>query len=401
MIKFTVGGRAVSARNLGEELRKAMVDQAKAHIRQQVAAICDPETGAFADAVVLGDSLETLKVEVRGSPGLIALVKERLGVAVSQSPQALDQTMPRVFLSYAFEDQPLAKQIAQRLMANGIDTWWAEWCIATGDSLRQKIDDGIGSCTHFLVLLTPVSITKAWVNQEIDAGFVRKLGAQCRFLPVRHGLAASSLPPLLSGMHAPEMKGDDDIDQLVRDIFGVSRKPALGPVPAAVAAAADVQTGYSPAATAIAKYLVEHSNHGMFDDPSIEVDELAAKLGLSAGDIKDGLYELSGYLKISRGSYMVRESLFGRFDQYWKGWNPEIDAVRLATDIAGDPRFTDKPREICDLYGWSPRQLNAACGFMLARDMLVDHHFMGTAPFALGKIVGKEDPIRRFLKGRG
>ena len=43
----------------------------------------------------------------------------------------LQKITPKVFLSFAFDDQPLAKRIAHTLQANGIDTWWEEWCIAT------------------------------------------------------------------------------------------------------------------------------------------------------------------------------------------------------------------------------------------------------------------------------
>jgi hypothetical protein len=59
--------------------------------------------------------------------------------------------------------------------------------------------------------LTPQSIDKPWVNQEMDAGLVRKLSNACRFLPVRHQLPAGKLPPLLSGMHAPEIAADEDV----------------------------------------------------------------------------------------------------------------------------------------------------------------------------------------------
>jgi len=98
-----------------------------------------------------------------------------------------------------------------------------------GDSLRQRIDEGLGACTHFLVLLTPTSISKPWVNQEMDAGLMQKLQAKARFLPVRKDLPHTSLPPLLQGMYSPELRDfDKDMTRLVLDIHEVSRKPAIG-----------------------------------------------------------------------------------------------------------------------------------------------------------------------------
>jgi hypothetical protein len=85
-----------------------------------------------------------------------------------------------------------------------------------GDSLRQKIDEGLSSCAVFLVLLTPQSINKPWVNQEVDAGLIRKIEERARFIPVRKDLPASALPPLLRGMLSPELADfEKDIRQPV------------------------------------------------------------------------------------------------------------------------------------------------------------------------------------------
>lgn len=75
--------------------------------------------------------------------------------------------------------------------------------ITAGDSIRQRIDEGIGECTHFIVLLTPKSITKPWVNLEIDAGLVRRLSDQTKLIPLRCGLEPNKLTPLLQTFFSP------------------------------------------------------------------------------------------------------------------------------------------------------------------------------------------------------
>ena len=48
--------------------------------------------------------------------------------------------VPRVYLAHASEDhETLAKPLARALIANGIDVWFDEWEIRTGDSLRRKM----------------------------------------------------------------------------------------------------------------------------------------------------------------------------------------------------------------------------------------------------------------------
>ncbi len=95
---------------------------------------------------------------------------------------------PRVFLSYASEDREAAERLARDMIHQGIDVFFAAWEIRPGVSIRAKIDEGLQNCTHFIVLLTPASVTKPWVNTEIDAAFVLKVEESCRFIPLRLGL---------------------------------------------------------------------------------------------------------------------------------------------------------------------------------------------------------------------
>ena len=402
MIKFIIGGRPVDPKNIGDALMQAALESIKVQIQEKVGTIRDSDTGEFPTVVVRGDSLDDLKMSVEGSPEIIALVREHLGIGSEGEEEEQEDTseMPRVFLSYTSDDIELARRIAESLQGNGIDTWWDKWRISTGDSLRQKIDEGLSGCTHFLVLLTPQSIDKPWVNQEMDAGLVRKLKNECRFLPVRYELPASDLPPLLSGMHAPEITADEDITQLINDIHGVSRKPPFGPAPEPVAETVETQTGYSPAANVIAKLFVERTEHGVFADPQFSVESLAEETGLTVADAKDGLFELSTFFKDSRHHVLVEASLFTEFDRHWKPWNASDDALKLAADIANDPDFPAGCKEIAERYGWDARRLNPAITYLFERGMLVDDKAMGTQPFAMARVVRKEDPIRRFVKSR-
>ena len=408
MIRFSIGGRTVEPEKLEDALMAAALKGLREKLRQQVGSIRDPETGEFPTVIVRGDSIDNLTLHVEGSEKLVALVKEKLGL--NETDQAANRQdvseTPKVFLSYTSDDSELALRIAEALMAKGIDTWWAEWCIAPGDSLRQKIDEGLTDCTHFLVLLTPQSIDKPWVNAEMDAALVQKLDNQCRFLPVRHDLPASALPPLLKGLHSPTATTDEEIEQLINDIYGVSRKPPLGTPPETVAEARQADTGYSPAATAVARLFVDRSEHGLFADPQFRVGELAQETGLSIEDTEDALYELSGFVGMSSGRGEVaqrhvfaRGTCFAEFDRHWKPWNPAEDALRLAADLVNDPEFPSAPKEIAERYGWKPRRLNPAISHLLERELIHDLQAMGTHPYAMVSIVGN-DQTRRFVKSR-
>jgi TIR domain len=254
-------------------------------------------------------------------------------------------TRPIVFLCHASDDDDLACRIAGDLQRAGIDTFFDRWSISTGQSIRQRIDEGLGGCTHFVVLLTTASIGKPWVNAEIDGAFLRKVEGECRFLPLRHNLSIESLPPLLRAMHAPELKNyDDDILTLVGDIYGISRKPPLGERPRFTLPPVGRPSGLSIAATRVAAEIVRGSKLGRPGDPRIKVEELMEKSGLSEKDFEVAVDELErrSLVKPVRaigcrppGYYAVEatEYTFIELDPVFMGWKAREDAVRLATEL--------------------------------------------------------------------
>ena len=327
----------------------------------------------------------------------------------------IDKQNPRVFFSYSHKDSSLADQLAESLQSKGVVTWLDKWCIGPGDSLRQKIDEGIGDCTHFLVLLTQHSIDSEWVKQEMDAGFVRKLKGECRFIPVRYELPVGKLPPNLQGMLSPEIKRKErelSIEQLINDIRGVSRKPPLGASPVMVLQKAkEAGTGYSPAVSAVAQLFVERSQHGLKHDPRLRVAEILKATGLAQEDVEDAYHELAddGFveptrrgigLKVSDPSFTVsaQPSLFIEFDSFWMGWNPVEDGVQIATDIINNPNFPNEPAKIAAHYNWKPRRLNPAICYLEGQELVKAYQALGNRSYCFLFIEGNRSRIRRLIK---
>lgn len=286
-MSLTFNGKPFDPDEFTAALTKAAVEQVKAQLHERITSIRLPSTGEFPVAHVTGTALDNIAVRIEGSAELLKLVQERAGVEDLKRMTLIERTPTdghKTFLSFGWEDHDLAKRLAEYLQGNGIATWWAQWEIRAGDSLRQKIDEGLGVCTDFIVLLTPTSIYKPWVNQEMDAGLVRKIEEGARFIPLRNNLPVSALPPLFKGMLSPSIDDfDNDARSLVNDIIGVSRKPELGPLPAAVADAPD--TGYSPAATALAKVFVESTKNASLTDPILSVHSLIEMTELPEEDV--------------------------------------------------------------------------------------------------------------------
>lgn len=397
-----VNGRPFSAEAFGNRIQDAMLKSVKNQLAERVRSIRHPVTGEFATAVVLGEQLEDLRLQVEGSPELMEIVREKLGGAIIGG-EPVEKRKPYAFLSYAFEDTAAAEMIARQLTANGIEVFWAGWCINAGDSLRQKIDEGLDNCTHFIVLLSPASIDKAWVKLEIDGGLVKKVQEKCRFIPLRMMLPVDKMPALLQGMLSPSVDADGAVQQLISEIHGISRKPPLGAPPQAVRDAESVNSSYSPGALAVAKYFVEQSEHA-YHDVQIEQGHLAEAAKLTWEDLQDALHELRDFVDIHKHigdpatyTVMPRVDLYTEFDHHWKDWEPREDALKLAADILADKEFPSWLRQISDRYGWPPRRLNPAVQYLVQRGCLHDSDEIGSHPY-ITHYFRETDTLRRYMR---
>lgn len=406
MIKFEFkfNGKPLDPRNLEDAIMQAALESVSDHLRNRIGSIRDPETGEFATIVISGDSLENLHVEVEGSTQVRELVSARLELENDNEGESdmvpVPVDGPRVFLSYTSEDRYLAEHIARSLMAAGIDTWWDGWSIAAGDSIRQRVDEGLEGCSHFIVLLTPASIDKPWVNEEMDAGLMRKVSRQARFIALRYELEAEQLPALLRGSASPALGDPPDLTQLINDLHGATRKPPLGAVPRAIAEAPKADRGYSPAANAIAREFVEGSKFGRKFDPCLSKEDLSGRTGLSVEDVIDALHELSAFVRADRyRPVMPLPELFVRFDEYWKEWDPAKDALELAAAMMNDPTFPTDPAQIDARLGWGPRRLNPAMAFLEERKLVRSLRSLDGGCYGCHH-VNKTDATRRFVKSR-
>jgi hypothetical protein len=280
------------------------------------------------------------------------------------------QPAPVVFLCHASEDKALGRRLATDLLAQGVKVFFDEWEIGPGDSIRQKIDQGLCQCTHFVALLTPTSLLKPWVNAEMDAAFVQKVIGNAKFIPLRAGLSADQLPPLLSALHSPTI--DDytaSLPRLISSIYGISQRPALGAAPAPIVKRT-MNTGLSAAAEAVVRLMVSGSQQGRQMDPQLSADDLRLA-GLCGEDIEDAVDELerSGLTGHLSDVIYPQEELFIRFDKLMHPWDAEQDALRIAADLVnGDSEFLDIVRAAC-AYGWQPRRMNPALAFLASRGL--------------------------------
>lgn len=409
-IKFEIDGRQVRASDLRQSLEEMFFKAIADRIHAELANVRDPDTGEFPVVVIRGHELSNLSFEISGSESVVTLTKERLGINANEDEdEEMEEPQPKVFLSHASEDRTLAKQVAEHLIANGIDTFFDQWEIGPGDSIRQKIDQGLEDCTHFILLATPNTIEKPWVKTEIDGVYRRKIEGQCKLIPLRHNLDARQLPPSLGGLHAPALNDfDSDMAALVSDLYNVSKKPPMGKPPSAVAQKnPDNKLGISPAAEAVVRLCMKKTQHGDSFDPQLDEAAIATHASLGRDDIVDAIDELEslGFIKHHRhlgdggiGLISPEATLFAKFDKYFNEWDPEQDALQIALALQNDIT-NGNPIDIAKHFDWPPRRLNPAMTYLAERNLIDAHQYLGTHPWRFGWI-DKTAKTRRFVRDR-
>lgn len=75
----------------------------------------------------------------------------------------------KVFLSHSSADKAFVGRLAVDLRAHNVPVWYDQWELKVGDSLHQKISDGIQGSAWLAVALSQNSVRSQWVQQELNA----------------------------------------------------------------------------------------------------------------------------------------------------------------------------------------------------------------------------------------
>jgi hypothetical protein len=81
----------------------------------------------------------------------------------------------KIFLCHSSGDKDFVRQLAQDLRKSDVPVWFDEWEIMVGDSLNQKIGEGITESGWLAVILSLKSVQSKWVQKELNAGLAKEL----------------------------------------------------------------------------------------------------------------------------------------------------------------------------------------------------------------------------------
>jgi hypothetical protein len=108
-----------------------------------------------------------------------------------------------VFICHASEDKlEAATPIAEALRAKNYEVWYDQFVLTLGDSLRQKIDEGLARSRFGVVILSASFFEKDWPRKELDGLAAKEIGGVKVILPVWHRIGVEEITspsPMLAG----------------------------------------------------------------------------------------------------------------------------------------------------------------------------------------------------------
>lgn len=251
---------------------------------------------------------------------------------------------PRPFISHAHADKDrFVLDFARRLRGKGIDAWVDSWEMLPGDSLVDKIfNEGLKSCTAFIIVLSKHSVDSKWVREELNAGIVKRIADSTKLIPIR--LDACDVPVVLQNtlwIDIPNLSDyERELEQVVNAVYGQYNKPPLGQAPAYVRPTFLQIDGLAAIDTVIfehaCKIAIEQGHSSLIHGGRV-VSELASQ-GISEQQIMETQEILEGrvYIELLRvmgppHAYDFKITSYG-FDQYVQTAIPGYE--RLCTDVA-------------------------------------------------------------------
>lgn len=135
--------------------------------------------------------------------------------------------MSSLFLSHSHEDKSFARKLASDLRKAGHGVWIDEAEINIGDSLIEKIREGLDQVDFVAAVLSTSSINSAWVTRELDIASNREIEEK-RVVVLPLLLEQVELPGFLKGKFYGDFtdpsRYDETLSLLIRKL-GTTTEP--------------------------------------------------------------------------------------------------------------------------------------------------------------------------------
>jgi len=96
-------------------------------------------------------------------------------VETKQVRREHDEHSRVAFISHSSKDKQFVRKLAADLVANDVKVWLDEQRILVGDSIPEKIAQGLAESDFFLIVVSENSVASAWVKKELSGALVHEI----------------------------------------------------------------------------------------------------------------------------------------------------------------------------------------------------------------------------------
>jgi len=94
--------------------------------------------------------------------------------------------MQKIFLSHSSRDKKFVNLLAKKIQENGLDVWLDEAEISIGESLIQKISEGLYYSEFVIAVISKHSVNSEWVKKELYLAMHKEIaGKKITVLPIK------------------------------------------------------------------------------------------------------------------------------------------------------------------------------------------------------------------------
>jgi hypothetical protein len=184
--------------------------------------------------------------------------------------------MSSVFISYSHKDKPFAKRLAADVRDAGHTVWIDDTEILVGDSLIDKIRNGIDSVDFVAAIISSTSLNSQCVKKELDLASNREIDEK-RVVVLPILLDDVELPGFLKGKYYADFREEDNyqegLDELLERLGPRTPPPKLS------------------SAKMLRPYLcVDTPAHSWLRVPLSELDALGIRDNITEYSYEDDLY---------------------------------------------------------------------------------------------------------------
>ena len=115
--------------------------------------------------------------------------------------------MAYVFISHRGNDAAEAQRLAGAIQAGGHQVWLDEWRIDLGDSIVEKLQEGLEAADFVIVCYSGEGVCSPWMGREWMSSLARQL----------NDFGVRLLPCRLTGGNPPAILADIKYADLVKD----------------------------------------------------------------------------------------------------------------------------------------------------------------------------------------